>query len=58
MVQSNMDDLSHIRDEYFDGQRDRETPPDLMVTVRSPKEDNERLMRAHDEQAQMNAILL
>jgi hypothetical protein len=26
--------------------RDRETPPDLMATVRSLKVDNERLMRA------------
>jgi hypothetical protein len=53
-----MDDLSHLRDEESDGRRDRETPPDLMATVRSLKVDNERLMRAHAEQEELNAVLL
>jgi hypothetical protein len=48
-VQCSMDDTSHLRDKESDGQRDRETPPYLMATVRSLKEDNERLMRAHVE---------
>jgi hypothetical protein len=48
-VQCNMEDTSHFRDEESDGQRDRETPPYLMATVRSLKEDNERLMRAQAE---------
>jgi hypothetical protein len=39
-----MEDTSHFRDEESDGRRDRETPPDLMATVRSLKEDNERLI--------------
>jgi hypothetical protein len=47
-----------FRDEESDGRRDRETPPDLVATVRSLKEDNERLMRAQDEQAELNAVLL
>jgi hypothetical protein len=58
MVQHSMDDTSHLRDEESDGQRDRETPPYLMDTVRSLKADNERLMRAQDEQAELNAVLL
>jgi hypothetical protein len=49
MVQHSMDDLLHLRDEESDGQRDRETPPNLMAMVRSLKEDNERLMRAHSK---------
>jgi hypothetical protein len=53
-----MDDLSHLRDEESDGRRDRETPPYLMATMRSLKADNERLMRAHAEQAELNAVLL
>ena len=58
MVQHNMDDLSHLRDEESDGQTDRETPSYLMATMRSLKEDNERLMRADVEQAELNAVLL
>jgi hypothetical protein len=58
MVQHSMDDLMHLRDEESDGRRDRETPPDLMATVRSLKVDNERLMRAHAEQEELNAVLL
>jgi hypothetical protein len=53
-----MDDLSHLRDEESDGQRDKETSPDLMATVRSMKEYNERLMRSHAEQEELNAVLL
>jgi hypothetical protein len=48
-VQNSMDDLSHLIDEEYNGCRDRETPLDLMATVRSMKKDNERLMRAHIE---------
>jgi hypothetical protein len=32
-----------------DGRRARETPPDLVATMRSLKEENERLMRAQAE---------
>jgi hypothetical protein len=39
-----MDDTSHLMDEDSNGWRDRETPPDLMATIRSMKVDNERLM--------------
>jgi hypothetical protein len=46
MVQCSMENRSHFIDEESDGQRDRETPPDLVTTIRSPKVDNERLMRA------------
>jgi hypothetical protein len=49
MVQHSMEDTSYFRDEEFDGQRDRETPSDLMVIVRSMKEDNERLMTAQEK---------
>jgi hypothetical protein len=48
MVQCNMEDTSHFRNEDSGGHRDNETPPYLMATVRSMKSDNERLMRAHD----------
>ena len=58
MVQHIMDKTLYLRDEEFDGQRDRETPPYLMVIVRSLKEDNERLMRSHAKQVDLNAILL
>jgi hypothetical protein len=44
-----MDDHFHLRDEESNGWMDRETPPDLMATVRILKEDNERLMISHDE---------
>jgi hypothetical protein len=57
-VQCSMEDTSHLRDEESDGRRARETPPDLVATVRSLKEDNERLMRAQDEQEELNAVLL
>jgi hypothetical protein len=58
MVQHSMEDTSHFRDEESDGRRDRETPPYLVATVRSLKVDNERLMRAQDEQEELNAVLL
>jgi hypothetical protein len=57
-VQHSMEDTSHFRDEESDGWRARETPPDLVAIVRSLKEDNERLMRAQDEQEELNAVLL
>jgi hypothetical protein len=57
-VQHSMDDTSHLRDEDSDGRRDIETPPNLMATVRSLKEDNERLMRAHVEQEEFDVALL
>jgi hypothetical protein len=41
-----MEETSHFRDEKYDGRKDRETPPDLVATVGSSKEENERLMRA------------
>jgi hypothetical protein len=53
-----MDDTSQIRDKDSDGQKDRETPPDLMATIRSLNEDNERLMTAQYEQEELNAVLL
>jgi len=46
MVQHSMENTSHFRDEKFYGRRERETPPNLMATVRSLKTDNERLMKA------------
>jgi hypothetical protein len=49
MVQHSMDDTSHLRDEESDAQRDRETPPYLMDTIKSMKEDNERIIRAQAE---------
>jgi hypothetical protein len=58
MVQHIMDDLSHLRDEESDGRRDRENIIYLMAIVRSLKVDNERLMRAHAEHVELNAILL
>jgi hypothetical protein len=54
MVKHSMDDLMHLRDEESDGWMDRETPPYLMATVRSSKEFNECLMRAHAEQVELN----
>jgi hypothetical protein len=39
-----MEDTPHLIDEDSDGQRARETPPDLVATVKILKEDNERLM--------------
>jgi len=48
----------HLRDEESDGRRDRETPPNLMDIIRSLKEDNERLIRAQAEHAELNAFLL
>jgi hypothetical protein len=41
-----MEDISHFKDEESDGQRARETPPNLVATVTSLKADNERLMRS------------
>jgi len=49
MVQCSMEDTSHFRDEEYEGQRDRETPSDLVAIVRIMKEYNERLMRDQDE---------
>jgi len=49
MVQCSMDDTSHFIDEEFDGWRDKETPPDLVATIRSLKQENERLIRAQVE---------
>jgi hypothetical protein len=49
MVQHNMEETSHFRDEEYDGRRARETPPDLVATIRSLKVDNERLMRDQAE---------
>jgi hypothetical protein len=57
MVQHNMDETLHLKDEESDDQRDWETPPDLMATIRSIKIDNERLMRAQAEQGELNAVL-
>jgi hypothetical protein len=58
MVQGIMEYTSHFRDKESDGWRDRLTPPDLVGTIRSLKADNERLMRSHAEQAELNAVLL
>jgi hypothetical protein len=33
MVQHIMDETLYLRDEEFDGQRDRETPPYLVATI-------------------------
>jgi hypothetical protein len=41
-----MEETSHLRYEEYDGRRAIETPPDLVATIRSLKENNERLMRA------------
>jgi hypothetical protein len=53
-----MEDTSHLRDDESNGRRDRETPSDLMANVRILKADNERLMRDHVEQTELNAVLL
>jgi hypothetical protein len=53
-----MEDTSHFIDEEYDGQRARETPPDLVSTIIIMKVDNDRLMRALFEQEDMNAMLL
>jgi hypothetical protein len=45
-VQHSMEDTSHLKDEEYDGERAKETPPDLVATIKSMKADNERLMRA------------
>jgi hypothetical protein len=58
MVQCSMEETSHLIDEDSDGWRGRETPPNLMATIRSLKVDNERLMRAQDEHEELNAMLL
>jgi len=58
MVQHNMDNLMCLRDDEFDSRRDRETPPVLMAVVRSLKEDNERLIRAHATHPDLNVVLL
>jgi len=50
MVQHSMEETSHFRDEESYGRRSRETPPDLVATSRSLKEENERLVRAQFEQ--------
>jgi hypothetical protein len=46
MVQHNMEGKSHLRDEESDGRGHRETPSNLISTIRSIKEDNERIIRA------------
>jgi hypothetical protein len=58
MVQHSMDDTSQLKDEEFDGRRDKETPPNLNAIIRSLKAYNGRLMRARVEQEELNAILL
>jgi hypothetical protein len=58
MVKYRMDGTSHLRDEESDGWRDRETPAYLMVIIRSMKADNERLMRSHFKQEELNVMLL
>jgi hypothetical protein len=58
MVQHSMGDILHLIYDESDGRRDRETPPDLMATIRSLKEDNERFIRGRYEQAELNAMLL
>lgn len=58
MVQCNMEDTSHFRDEESDGQKDRETLPDLMTTVGILKTNNERIVRDQPKQAELNAMLL
>jgi len=40
-----MEETPHFRDEDSDGKRARETHTCLVETVRSLKEDNQRLMR-------------
>jgi hypothetical protein len=57
VVQCSMEDASHFHEEY-DNKRARETPIDLVATVKSLKEDNERLMRAQVEQEELNEVLL
>jgi hypothetical protein len=57
MLHHNMDDTSHLIDKECDGWRDKETPPDLMATVRILKANNERLMRSHARSTELNAIL-
>jgi hypothetical protein len=37
MVHLSMEETSHFWDEEFDGKRARETPPDLVEIMRSPK---------------------
>jgi hypothetical protein len=58
MVHHSMEDISHFRDEESDGIRARENPPNLVATVRSLKEDNERCMRAQDKQVELDAVLV
>jgi hypothetical protein len=58
MVRHSMEETSHFRDEDSNGKRAKETLLDLVSTIRSLKEHNERLMRAHAEQIKLNAILL
>jgi hypothetical protein len=53
-----MEYLSHLIDKESYGCRDREAPPNLVASVRNLKVDNERLMRAHIEQEELNAVLL
>jgi hypothetical protein len=53
-----MEETSHFQDEESNGRRARETPPDLVATIRSLKACNERIMRVQVEQVEPNAILL
>jgi hypothetical protein len=57
MVQHSMEETSHLRDEEFDGPRARETPLDLVATVKSYKEENERLMRSKPDEVDLNVVL-
>jgi len=53
-----MDENSHLRDEESNGWRDRETPPSLMVIVRSMEEAIERLIRVQPEDEELNVVPL
>jgi hypothetical protein len=44
-----MEETSHFQDEESDGRRARDTPLDLVATVKSMKADNERFMRTQAE---------
>jgi hypothetical protein len=57
-VQHSMENTLCLRYEESYGQMDILTPSDLISTVRSLKEYNERIMRAHVEKAELNLIIL
>jgi hypothetical protein len=58
MAKNIMEDTSHFQDEESNGKRARETPLDLVATIRILKANNERLMRSQAEQAELNVVLL